>query len=81
MYWASGRVRERRTLPFSEATKTAANAALDVAADKVSRLARDYPDYFPLYTHQGRWQLGVDESVMWGEYFFVETLARVGQAP
>jgi unsaturated chondroitin disaccharide hydrolase len=26
-------------------------------------------------------QLGVDESVMWGEYFFVESLARVGQAP
>jgi len=26
-------------------------------------------------------QLGVDESVMWGEYFFVETLARVVQAP
>lgn len=24
--------------------------------------------------------LGVDESVMWGEYFFVETLARVLQA-
>jgi len=26
-------------------------------------------------------ELGVDESVMWGEYFFVETLARVVQAP
>jgi unsaturated chondroitin disaccharide hydrolase len=26
-------------------------------------------------------RLGVDESVMWGEYFFVETLARVAQAP
>jgi unsaturated chondroitin disaccharide hydrolase len=25
--------------------------------------------------------LGVDESVMWGKYFFVETLARVVQAP
>ena len=25
-------------------------------------------------------QLGVDESVMWGEYFYVETLARVVQA-
>jgi unsaturated chondroitin disaccharide hydrolase len=28
--------------------------------------------------HETR-QLGVDESVMWGEYFFVETLARVVQ--
>ena len=26
--------------------------------------------------HEGK-GLGVDESVMWGEYFFVETLARV----
>ena len=26
-------------------------------------------------------QLGVDESVMWGEYFCVETLARVVRAP
>lgn len=26
--------------------------------------------------HEAR-ELGVDESVMWGEYFFVETLARV----
>jgi unsaturated chondroitin disaccharide hydrolase len=30
--------------------------------------------------HQAK-QLGVDESVMWGEYFFVETLARVVQGP
>ncbi len=28
MYWASRRVSERRTLPFNEATKNAANAAL-----------------------------------------------------
>ena len=25
--------------------------------------------------------LGVNESVMWGEYFFVETVARVVQGP
>ena len=29
--------------------------------------------------HESR-QLGVDESVMWGEYFFVETLARAVQS-
>src|SRR5580692_5376446 len=30
-------------------------------------------------SYHERKQLGVDESVMWGEYFFVETLARVLQ--
>ena len=29
--------------------------------------------------HESR-QLGVDESVMWGEYFFVETLTRAVQS-
>ena len=132
MYWASRRVNERRTLPFSEATKVAASTALQVAAGKVSRLMTDYPNYLPLYTDHGDWKhgslvadddlaqryhshaeatlvrlrepefvayedswegvlkhgsyhetkhLGVDESVMWGEYFFVETLAYVVQAP
>ena len=48
MYWASRRVSDHRTLPFAEETKSAANAALGVAAGKVSRLATGYPDYFPL---------------------------------
>jgi unsaturated chondroitin disaccharide hydrolase len=30
-------------------------------------------------SYHERKRLGVDESVMWGEYFFVETLARVLQ--
>jgi unsaturated chondroitin disaccharide hydrolase len=30
-------------------------------------------------SYHERKQLGVDESVMWGEYFFTETLARVVQ--
>jgi hypothetical protein len=34
MYWASRRVKERRTLPFSEVTKAAAGAALERAAGK-----------------------------------------------
>ena len=57
MYWAC-RVSERRNLPFKDETKAAANAALDVAAGKVSRLVTDYPDYFPLYTDHGRWKHG-----------------------
>jgi unsaturated chondroitin disaccharide hydrolase len=32
-------------------------------------------------TYHGSRQLGIDGSVMWGEYFFVEALARVVQAP
>ena|SRR5215213_728164 len=107
MYWSSRRVKERRSLPFADATKSAANAALDVAASKVSRLVGHYPDYHeraevtiaglcePEFVaheddlegvhkhgsdHETR-RPGVDESVMWGEYFFVETLARVVRAP
>src|SRR5215212_3352175 len=45
MYWSSRRVKERRSLPFADATKSAANAALDLAASKVSRLVGHYPDY------------------------------------
>jgi len=69
MYWTSRRVRERRTLPFSEATKAAANTALQVAASKVDRLATDYPDYFPLYTDQGRWKHGKEAWTNWCEGF------------
>ena len=43
MYWTSRRIGERRTLPFSEATKAAASAALQVAAGKVERLADRLP--------------------------------------
>jgi len=69
MYWTSRRIGERRTLPFSEATKAAANAALQVAAGKVERLATDYPDYFPLYTDQGRWKHGKEAWTNWCEGF------------
>ena len=69
MYWASRRVSERYNLPFQEATKAAARTALEVAAGKVSRLATDYPDYFPLYTDQGRWKHGKEAWTNWCEGF------------
>ena len=69
MYWASRRVKERRDLPFTEATSTAASEALEVAAGKVSRLAANHPDYFPLYTDHGRWKHGKEAWTNWCEGF------------
>jgi unsaturated chondroitin disaccharide hydrolase len=69
MYWASRQVGERRHLPFSEATRSAALAAAEVAAGKVTRLAADYPDYFPLYTDHGRWKHGKEAWTNWCEGF------------
>ncbi|HEY6686230.1 MAG TPA: glycoside hydrolase family 88 protein [Propionibacteriaceae bacterium] len=69
MYWASRRVSERYNLPFQEATKAAARRALELAAGKVSRLTTDYPDYFPLYTDQGRWKHGKEAWTNWCEGF------------
>src|SRR4051794_36970352 len=69
MYWSSRRVGESRTLHFSEATKAAATTALDVAAGKVERLATNHPDYFPLYTDQGRWKHGKEAWTNWCEGF------------
>ena len=69
MYWNSRRVTERRTLPFAPETTTAAAAALEVAAGKVDRLATQHPDYFPLYTDQGRWKHGKEAWTNWCEGF------------
>jgi unsaturated chondroitin disaccharide hydrolase len=69
MYWASRRVPERRTLRFSAATTAAARGALDVAAGKVARLTARHPDYFPLYTHRGRWKHGREAWTNWCEGF------------
>ena len=67
MYWASRRVSARRSLPFSAATTAA--AAAEVAAGKVAQLAGHYPDYFPLYTNQGRWKHGKEAWTNWCEGF------------
>lgn len=69
MYWASRRVSARRSLPFSAATTAAAAAAAEIAAGKVAQLAGNYPDYFPLYTHQGRWKHGKEAWTNWCEGF------------
>jgi unsaturated chondroitin disaccharide hydrolase len=69
MYWASRRVSERRALPFAETTKAAAAVAVEVAASKVARLVAAYPDYFPLYTDQGRWEHGKEAWTNWCEGF------------
>jgi unsaturated chondroitin disaccharide hydrolase len=69
MYWTSRRVSERYNLPFQETTKAAARGALEIAAGKVSRLITDYPDYFPLYTDQGRWKHGKEAWTNWCEGF------------
>lgn len=69
MYWASRRVGERRTLSFSDTTRSAASAAVEVAAGKVARLAADCPDYFPLYTDRGRWKHGKEAWTNWCEGF------------
>jgi unsaturated chondroitin disaccharide hydrolase len=69
MYWASRRVEECRTLSFNEPTTSAATAALEVAAGKVSRLVDDYSDYFPLYTDHGRWKHGKESWTNWCEGF------------
>jgi unsaturated chondroitin disaccharide hydrolase len=69
MYWTSRRVEERRTLPFSDATRAAATTALQVAASKVSRLVANHPDYFPVYTDQGRWKHEKEAWTNWCEGF------------
>jgi unsaturated chondroitin disaccharide hydrolase len=69
MYWASRQIRERRTLPFSQTTVTAAAAAVEVAADKVAQLAARHPGYVPLYTDHGRWKHGKETWTNWCEGF------------
>jgi unsaturated chondroitin disaccharide hydrolase len=69
MYWASRRIRERRTLPFSDTTVTAAAAAVQVAAGKAAQLATRFPDYLPLYTDHGRWKHGKETWTNWCEGF------------
>jgi len=69
MYWAARRVEDIRPLTFEESTVASARAALGVAAGKVAALAESHPDYFPLYTHEGRWKHGKESWTNWCEGF------------
>lgn len=69
MYWSSRRVPLLRQLAVSPGTRVAAGQALEVAAGKVSRLVERHPDYFPLYTHEGRWNHGKEAWTNWCEGF------------
>ncbi len=43
--------------------------ALDFAQEQVDALITRYPDYFPLYTEEGRWQHGREAWTNWCEGF------------
>jgi unsaturated chondroitin disaccharide hydrolase len=49
--------------------ETRAEQALDFAQEQVRALITRYPDYFPLYTEEGRWQHGREAWTNWCEGF------------
>jgi unsaturated chondroitin disaccharide hydrolase len=46
-----------------------AEQALDFAQDQVRKLITSYPDFFPLYTEDGKWQHGREAWTNWCEGF------------
>ncbi len=51
------------------ALETRAAQALDFAQNQVRGLITAYPDYFPLYTEEGKWQHGREAWTNWCEGF------------
>ena len=49
--------------------ETRAEQALDFAQTQVQRLITNYPDFFPLYTEDGKWQHGREAWTNWCEGF------------
>ena len=49
--------------------ETRAEQALDFAQTQVQRLISNYPDFFPLYTEDGKWQHGREAWTNWCEGF------------
>lgn len=46
-----------------------AKAALNVYDNKIKRLIRNHPDFFPLYTEKGKWMHGKESWTNWCEGF------------
>jgi unsaturated chondroitin disaccharide hydrolase len=67
--WDFNAPAENRTLPDSSSAAICAAGLL--------RLCRLVPDSLKGHMYHVNKSLGVDESVMWGEYFFCEALERV----
>ena len=70
MYWASRRVRERRSLPSPSGDEgRRQRRPRGRRRQGVASWLTDYPDYFPLYTDQGRWKHGKEAWTNWCEGF------------
>ena len=69
MYWNSRRIPVRRTLPFDDSLVEVARSSMEVAADKVRRLADNHPDYFPVYSSEGKWRHEKEAWTNWCEGF------------
>ncbi len=61
------------------------NTALEFAQDQVRRLVANHPDYFPMYTQNGRWKHGGEAWTNWCEGFLPGMMwifhERTGAAP
>jgi unsaturated chondroitin disaccharide hydrolase len=57
------------TFDASAPLKTRAEQALVFAESQVRGLITRHPDYFPLYTEEGKWQHGREAWTNWCEGF------------
>jgi unsaturated chondroitin disaccharide hydrolase len=59
----------KREFKPSEDLIAQAKSAVDVFDNKVRRLVTNHPDYFPLYSEQGKWKHGKESWTNWCEGF------------
>jgi unsaturated chondroitin disaccharide hydrolase len=69
MYWRDVQAPRFFTHPVRQEARNAARTALDLAENKVRRLAETHPDYFPLFTTDGKWWHGKEAWTNWCEGF------------
>ena len=69
MYWRDNKAPRHHAPEVRPSVAQAADTALQVAATKVRHLALQHPDYFPLYTHEGKWKHGKENWTNWCEGF------------